>query len=64
MKEVDIQSPNGYLMDSDGNVCLKFGNWKTTTHTVPDYVESVEYVEGPKDHGVTVHDKYKRDGSE
>ena len=58
MKETTITHPHGYLLDSDGNVCKLFGNWQIGTHTVPDHVESVEYVDGPAAHDVDIHDDY------
>lgn len=61
MKELDIKNPNGYLMDANGNVCIKFGNWEIGTHMVPDFVESVEYVDGPSSHNVDVDQDYIRE---
>jgi len=56
-----IEQPHGYLLDTDGRVVLRFGNWKTENHEVPDAVESVEYVDGPNAHSKDVHDDYKPD---
>jgi len=58
-KTVDIEEPNGYMEDSDGKVCFKFGNWAVGSHTVPDYVSEVHYVDGPADHDVDIHDDYR-----
>jgi len=55
---IEISKPNGYLLDSDGNVVVRFGNWEVGEHTVPDTVESVEYVDGPNTHNKPVADQY------
>jgi len=58
-KELSIDEPHGYLKDADGNVVMRFGNWNVGTHSVPDAVESVEYVDGPNAHTEPFHDDYK-----
>lgn len=56
---IEITEPHGYLRDSDGKVVIKFGNWNTGIHNVPDNVVSVDYVPGPAAHTEDVADKYK-----
>ena len=53
-----INQPHGYLRDSDGRVVLRFGNWSTGSHDVPDAVDSVDYVGGPAAHDEPVHWRY------
>ena len=55
---MNIEQPHGYLRDRDGKVVLRFGDWETGEHNVPDVVDSVEYVDGPKAHDEPVHDDY------
>ena len=58
-----IEQPHGYLLDGDDRVVLRFGNWDIGEHSVPDDVESVEYVDGPADHDREVHEDYRNDPS-
>ena len=58
MSQIEIEQPHGYLLDENGRVVLRFGNWKTGEHNVPDVVDSVEYVGGPNDHDREIHDDY------
>ena len=63
MKEIEIEQPHGYLLDADGKVFKRFGNWDTEQRqSVPDIVESVEYVNGPAEHDKKVDSEYS--GSE
>lgn len=58
--ETNIEQPHGYCLDSDGNVCFKFGNFNTSEkHEFPDATEQIEYVNDPSAHDCTVHWKYK-----
>lgn len=62
MKEIQIKQPHGYLFDNNGDICLKFGNWKVGTHTVPDYVDlrrDPEYVNGPAAHDKPITSEYR-----
>ena len=61
MKDMNIDQPNGYLLDADDRVVMRFANWSSGDHHVPDAVDSVEYVDGPSDHDRGVHDIYKTD---
>ena len=63
MKEIEIEQRHGYLLDGDGNVIDKFGNWRVGEHRVPDAVESIEYVDGPADHEREIHGDYRSDNS-
>ena len=56
-----IEQPHGYLLDEDGKIYQRFGNWSVGETELPDVVESVEYVDGPSDHEKEVHDDYKPD---
>ena len=56
---IEIEQPHGYLLDGDGRVVDRFGNWTIGTHVVPDAVESVEYVGGASAHDREVHDDYQ-----
>ena len=58
---MQIDQPHGYLLDEDGRVVLRFGNWAVGELQVPDNVENVEYVDGPNSHSREVHDDYKPD---
>jgi len=58
MTEINIEQPNGYLLDVDGRVVLRFANWQTGTHQVSNHVNGVEYVAGPSDHSKEVHADY------
>jgi hypothetical protein len=58
-----IEQPHGYLLDADGHVVRRFGNWETGEHNVPNAVTSVEYVDGPTDHTREVHGDYLPDYS-
>ena len=55
---VDIQQPHGYLLDSEGRVVIRFGNWSLGERDVPDPVESIEYVDGPAAHTLQVDWRY------
>jgi len=58
-QEREINRPHGYMLDSDGRICLRFANWDTSqTHTVPDYITDVTYVDGPAAHDKSVHNDY------
>ena len=61
MSEITIENPHGYLRDDEGRVVIRFGNWETGEHQVPDVVSSVDYVDGPADHDEQVADRYKPD---
>jgi hypothetical protein len=52
-----IEQPHGYLLDADGNVVDRFGNWETGEHDVPDSVEAVEYVSGAAAHSKPIAEK-------
>ena len=54
-----IEEPHGYLLDADGRVVCRFGNWDVGDHEVPDAVESVEYVDGANSHTKAVHEEYQ-----
>ena len=56
-----IGQPHGHLLDADGNVIQRFGNWETGERVVHPATESVEYVDGPAAHDKPVHEDY-RDG--
>ena len=56
-----INQPHGYLLDSDGRVVLRFANWSTGDHQVPEVVKTVDYVDGPNAHEKDMHDYYKTD---
>ena len=56
---ITIEQPHGYLKDADGKVVLRFANWSIGEHSVPDTVDSVEYVDSPSAHTEPVHDDYK-----
>lgn len=58
-----IEQAHGYLLDGDGRVVLRFANWSTGDHTVPDKAESVEYVDGPAAHDREVHHDYRDETS-
>lgn len=52
-KTVEIEEPHGFLQDSDGRICLRFGGWEPGRHEVPEYVDTQrkpEYVGGPAAH--------------
>jgi len=57
---IEITQPHGYFRDSNGEVVQRFGNFETGTHTVPDAVDSVEYVSGPTAHTEPVARTYQR----
>lgn len=64
MTEITITEPHGYLFDSEGRVCVRFGEWPVGKVEVPDYVDarrSPEYVDGPAAHDKQVADKYRPD---
>lgn len=66
MTEITIERRHGYLFDSNGNICLVFGNWSTGTHRVPEYVDarrSPDYVDGAGAHDKSLHDDYIEDDS-
>lgn len=57
-----IEQPHGYLLDSDGNVIKRFGNWSTEKdHQIPPEAADVEYVDGPTAHTRPVAEEYQRD---
>ena len=56
---IKIKEPHGYLLDKDGKVISRFGNWRIGEHSVPNAVESVEYVNGPSGHDKQVHEDYR-----
>jgi len=56
---IDIDQQHGILLDSEGRVVKRFGNWHIGTHEVPDIVESVAYVDGPAAHERSVHWIYR-----
>jgi len=56
---MQIEQPHGYLLDAEGRVVDKFGNWKTGDHDVPDSVVNVEYVDGPAAHEKAINDVYQ-----
>jgi hypothetical protein len=61
MKKITIDEPNGYLFDSNGNICIRFANWEVGEHEVPDYVDAgrtPEYVDGPGSHQKELHPDY------
>lgn len=61
-QEIQIEQPHGFMQDSQGRICLRFGGWDTEqTHTVPDYVEDVKYVAGPAAHKQPLHPDYKNE---
>ena len=60
---ITIERPHGYLLDADGRVIERFGNWTTGEREVHPAVESVEYVDGPNAHEKPVHEDYKSDTS-
>ena len=55
----DIQQPHGYLLDEDGKVIQRFGNWETGPRKVHAATVKIEYVDGPNVHEKTVNEKYK-----
>ena len=57
---IEITQPHGYLRDSNGAVVQRFGNFETGTHSVPDVVDSVEYVSGPTAHTEPIARTYRR----
>lgn len=59
MREIQIEAPNGYLLDSSGDVVTRFGQWRIGQHQVRDAVDSVEYVDGPTAHTKPVAEKYR-----
>lgn len=62
MKAVEIERPHGYLFDSDGQICIRFGNWKPGTHKVPEYVDtrrSPEYVDSATGHSKKLAEAYR-----
>ena len=63
MTEIEIEEPNGYLIDADGKVVKRFGNWSVRTYQLPDVVEDVEYVDTPSSHERPVDDKYRTETS-
>jgi hypothetical protein len=56
-----IDQPHGYLRDSNGDIVIRFANWRVGNHDVPDVVDSVDYVSGPSAHDETVANKYLPD---
>lgn len=62
MTTINIESPHGCLKDADGRVVLRFGNWSTGSHDVPDAVETVDYVDGAAAHSEAVHWRYVNGG--
>ena len=65
MTKIKIEQPHGYLLDKDGKVILRFGNWDVgfrdiSDRNIADYVDDVEYVNGPSDHERDVADDYQR----
>jgi hypothetical protein len=58
---MQIYQSDGYLRDADGDVVVRFANWETGDHTVPEAVESVDYVSGPAAHDEPVAEKYLPD---
>jgi len=52
---IEIEQPHGYLLDSDGNVVTRFGNWRLGEYDVADSIRSVEYVDGPAAHSRAVY---------
>jgi len=62
MQTIQIEQQHGVLLDANGLVVSKFGNWTLGEHRVSDAVSSVEYVDGPAAHTRDVADKYQSDG--
>ena len=58
-KTIEIEEPHGYLIDADGNVIQRFGNWSVGEREVHPETKTVEYVNGPADHERDVHEDYK-----
>lgn len=58
MKTIEIESSDGYMLDADQNVCIKFGGWEIGKHKVPDFVQEVEYVEDITASEITLSEKY------
>ena len=59
--EIKIEQPHGYLLDADGKVIDRFGNWETGYAEVHPATDSIEYVEGPSSHDEPIHEDYKSD---
>lgn len=59
MKEISIEHPNGYLLDNEGRVVARFGEWPVGLHIVPDHVVDVEYVDGPDSHDRPIAEEYR-----
>lgn len=63
MKEIVIEEPHGFMKDSNDNICLRFGNWESGAHVVPDYVDArrnPQYVAGPAAHQQPLHEDYRQ----
>ena len=65
MSKINIKEPHGYLLDDNGRVIDRFGNWETgerdlSEHKYSENIESVDYVKTAGDHDMEIHDDYKK----
>lgn len=59
VKEIEIEHPHGYLLDSEEKVIARFAGWSPGFHKVSGDVEQVEYVDGRDGLEREVHPDYK-----
>ena len=60
-KEMKIEQPHGYMLDSEGRVVARFSGFNLGIRKVSDSVTEIEYVDDPSNFDRETHPKYEPD---